>query len=82
MGNMKKSKKQVRVYLDSEEEGILGEALKTHEKLTESDLMTWLSSAGLKALRENNYRLTLPLKMEVVEDFQMMRERPKNSRDK
>lgn len=64
----KKSKKQVRVYLDAEEEGMLSEAMKSAQKLAESDLMTMLTSAALRALKDNNYRITLPLKLRMLSE--------------
>jgi hypothetical protein len=63
----KKSLKQVRVYLPLVEEQMLGEALKVQPKLTESDLMSWIISAGLETLRNNDYKFEMPLAFKLQE---------------
>ena len=63
----KKLKKQVRVYLDPAEEGMLGEVVKMFGgKLNESDVMTLLLSASLNAVKEKNYRFVMPLRFTVT----------------
>lgn len=63
----KKLKKQVRVYLDPAEEGMLGEVVKMFGgKLNESDVMTMLLSASLNALKDKNYRFVMPLRFAVA----------------
>jgi hypothetical protein len=62
----KKNRKQVRVYLDTEEDEMLTAIVgATEGKLSESDVMTMILSAALKSIRDNDYRFPIPLRFKV-----------------
>jgi hypothetical protein len=56
--------KQVRVYLNDENESML-RALAEKVDMPESQIMTMLVSASLRAAKENDYILTLPIRFHV-----------------
>lgn len=62
MPTPKKSKKQVRVYLDTAEEGMLSEAMTAFPGWTETDVTTLILAAGLRALKEAQNRFEWPLR--------------------
>ena len=59
----KKEKKQVRIYLDPEEARMLTDAMQSFEGWTETDVMTLVAHAGLRALSDSAYRFQWPLKL-------------------
>jgi hypothetical protein len=61
----KKNRKQVRVYIDDDDAPLLAEVQKLFGKVTETDVVTALVSASLRAVKENNYRITLPLRLHL-----------------
>ena len=54
---------QVRVYLNQESGDLLRAAGSKIPDLSEAQLVSLLVLAGLRALRANEYRVTLPLEM-------------------
>jgi hypothetical protein len=63
----KKSRKQVRVYVDDDDAPLLAEVLKLFGKVTETDVVTALLGASLRAIEANGYRVTLPLRLHLGE---------------
>lgn len=57
--------KNVRIYLNQENQEMLREAAKLAVDLSEQHLLTLLVSAGLRALKDSGYRIHLPFKMAV-----------------
>lgn len=66
-----KKPKQVRIYLNEENQQTLEEMASRMPELEESKLTTMLVSASLRAVREINYRFTFPIRLkfcELIED--------------
>ena len=61
----KKKPRQVRVYLSAENQVMLRDLAERIADLSESQIVSLLVSAGLRAAKENDYKLHLPIKMEI-----------------
>jgi hypothetical protein len=57
--------KQVRMNLNEECQVMFAELCKSASDLPESQLATLLMTSALRAVRDENYRVTVPLKMHV-----------------
>jgi hypothetical protein len=60
-----KKPKQVRVYLDKWQEEVLN-SLTAQIELSETQLLTVILAAGLRAVSDNGNRLVLPLKFHIL----------------
>lgn len=58
--------KVARIYLNQEAQELLRDAVGQVEDLSESQLLGFLVSAGLRALRDNGYTLTHPVRLAMV----------------
>jgi hypothetical protein len=67
MTNNPTKPKQVRVYLNPQNEEMLRSLAANVEELSESQIATMLLSAGLKACADAGNRMPLPLKFEMSE---------------
>lgn len=63
--------KQVRLYLNEECQTLFAALVNGVQPLPESQLTTILMTAALRALRDQDYKLTLPLKFLVVEEKEL-----------
>lgn len=63
-----KKPKQVRVYLNEEAADLTKAASEEIGDISESQIVSILVLAGLRALRERGYKMTLPLKLSLVEE--------------
>ena len=72
-------RKQVRVYLTPDMEKTLSTMAAAIESLSETDIMTTLLAAGLKACARNDYRMPLPLKFTITEDYSRLNEPTKET---
>lgn len=61
-------RKQVRVYLDPDDERRFDSLVKSVGQLSESALLSLLLHAALESVEENGGRLSLPLRFAVVEE--------------
>ena len=61
-------RKQVRVNLSIEAEEQLSKLHSAIESLSETDIMTTILAAGLKACAQNGYRMPLPLKFKIADE--------------
>lgn len=60
-------RKQVRIYIEEADESVMTSLL-NGSPLTETQLVSMICSAGLKAIRANGGRATLPMKFQVADD--------------
>lgn len=58
--------KVARIYLNQEAQEMLRVAVGQVQDLSESQLLGFLVSAGLRALRDNGYTLTHPVRLAMV----------------
>lgn len=69
-----------RLYLNEEDATRLQKSADTTE-LAQSEVMSKLMSAALRAVEKNGYRMPLPLRFQIVEDaFSLNEEKPKSRR--
>ena len=61
-------RKQVRVYLDPDQEKALARVCQIAPTLSESSIMTVLLDGALKAIESNGWKLPLPLRFRVLEE--------------
>jgi hypothetical protein len=61
-----------RVYLNAENSTLMQEICERIE-VGQSELLTKLVTAALRAVKDNNYRISLPLKFEVKETSESLR---------
>lgn len=61
-------RKQVRVYLDKDDERRFEDLVKSVAQLSESSLLSLLVHAALEAVEDHGGRISLPLKFAVVEE--------------
>jgi hypothetical protein len=66
-----KKGKAARLYILEEDEPRLDELCK-RTRLSITDALTMIVSAGLTALEENEYRVSLPLKFRVSEESEKL----------
>ncbi len=64
--------KQVRVSLNDECQAMFAELAEKASDLPESQLMTLLVTAALRAVRERDYRIAIPFKLVVVEETEVL----------
>ena len=55
-----------RLYLNDEDTAVMKKAAEVTE-LSQSELMSKLLSASLKAVAQNGYRFPLPLKLQIID---------------
>jgi hypothetical protein len=60
--------KQVRLYLNEECQTLFADLVEAVQPLPESQLTTILMTAALRAMRDRDVKLSLPLKFAVVEE--------------
>lgn len=60
-----KKPRQVRVYLNEEAAELLAQASGQISDISESQLTTMIVVAGLRALRDANFRMVLPFRMAI-----------------
>lgn len=58
--------KVARIYLNQEAQEMLRVAVGQVEDLSESQLLGFLVSAGLRALRDHDYKLTHPVRLQMA----------------
>lgn len=58
--------KVARVYLNQEAQDMLQEASQMAVDVSEAEILSFLVVSGLRALRDAQYRITLPLRLSVV----------------
>lgn len=63
--------KNVRLYLNEENQQMLRELASSALDFSESQLLTLLVTASLRTLKAQGYRFTIPLKLAVVEDVEL-----------
>lgn len=61
-------RKQVRVYLDKDDERRFDDLVKSVAQLSESSLLSLLVHAALEAVEDHGGRISLPLKFHVLEE--------------
>ena len=61
-------RKQVRVYLDPDQEKALARVCQIAPTLSESSIMTVLLDGALRAIESNGWKLPLPLRFSIVEE--------------
>jgi|688.fasta_scaffold1663484_1 hypothetical protein len=59
-------RKQVRIYLDDDDDANFSRLMAEAGKLSEASVMSLIVHAGLKAIEANGFRVELPLRLVVV----------------
>lgn len=63
--------KQVRLNLNEECQAMFAELVRVAADLPESQLATLIMTSGLRALKERDYKITIPLKFEVLNEVEV-----------
>jgi len=63
--------KNVRLYLNEDNQQMLRELASKARDFSESQLLTLLVTASLRALQTQGYKFTVPLSLAVVEDVEI-----------